>query len=198
VSTRTPCRLAAGGLLLAVFAGGCARPQATDPGAADAARTRDAQPVPTASFLEPCEPARDSKRVTGGLPSVTLRCLGPGPAVDPAALRDRPTVVNLWATWCLPCQKEMPALQRIHERFGDQVRFLGVDSRDDAGRAVEFLRTVGVTYAQTVDPDGELLRQLGIPGLPVTVVLDSDGRVAHQKIGEITESELTAKIRAVM
>jgi cytochrome c biogenesis protein CcmG/thiol:disulfide interchange protein DsbE len=198
MSARTPCRLAAGGLLLAVFAGGCARPQAADPGAIDAARTGDAQPAPTASFLEPCQPARDTERVTGGLPSVTLRCLGPGPTVDPAALRDRPTVVNLWATWCLPCQKEMPALQRIHERFGDQVRFLGVDSRDDAGKAVEFLRTVGVTYAQTVDPDGELLRQLGIPGLPVTVVLDSDGRVAHQKIGEITESELTDKIRAVM
>ena len=118
--------------------------------------------------------------------------------MDPAALRGRPTVVNLWATWCLPCQREMPILQRVHERFGEQVRFLGVDTRDDAAAAVEFLRAIGVTYPQTVDPDGDLLHQLRIPGLPVTVVLDRHGRVAHRKVGPIKEPELTEQVRALL
>jgi cytochrome c biogenesis protein CcmG/thiol:disulfide interchange protein DsbE len=92
----------------------------------------------------------------------------------------------------------MPELQRVSDEFGDQVRFVGVDTKDDAAGAVEFLRTVGVTYAQTLDPDGDLLRLLRIPGLPVTVVLDREGRIAYRKVGLITESELTEAIRAVM
>jgi len=198
VNARHGCRVASWGLLLGVFIGGCTPAQPSEPAATGAVDDGYGEPVPTASFLDPCEGTGDARPAPGGLPPVTLRCLGPGPALDPAALRGRPTVVNLWATWCLPCQREMPALQRVHERFGDKVRFVGVDTRDDVGGAVEFLRMVGVTYSQTVDPDGDLLRRLRIPGLPVTVLLDREGRVAYRKVGPITESELTEQIRAVM
>jgi cytochrome c biogenesis protein CcmG, thiol:disulfide interchange protein DsbE len=197
VNARPGCRVASWTLLLGVFIGGCTPAQPSEPAATGAVDDRYGEPVPTASFLDPCETTGDARPAPGGLPSMALRCLGPGP-VDPAALRGRPTVVNLWATWCLPCQREMPALQRVHERLGDQVRFVGVDTRDDDAGAVAFLRAVGVTYSQAVDPDGDLLRRLRIPGLPVTVLLDREGRVAYRKVGPITESGLTAQIRAVM
>jgi cytochrome c biogenesis protein CcmG/thiol:disulfide interchange protein DsbE len=196
VSTRNAVRVWAATLMFGMLLGACGDAQTGEPRAADAYPYAD--PMPTASFVEPCEGAAGSRPVAGGLPSMTLRCLGPGPAVDPATLRGRPTVVNLWATWCLPCQREMPALQRVHERFGDGVRFVGVDTRDDAAGAVEFLRTVGVTYAQTVDLDGELLRRLRIPGLPNTVVLDRDGRIAYKTVGPIKEAQLNAQLQAVL
>jgi cytochrome c biogenesis protein CcmG/thiol:disulfide interchange protein DsbE len=54
--------------------------------------------------------------------------LSAGPTVDPARLGGSPVLVNLWASWCVPCQQEMPALQRAYARYGRQVRFVGVDT----------------------------------------------------------------------
>ncbi|MGI8693582.1 MAG: TlpA family protein disulfide reductase [Geodermatophilaceae bacterium] len=123
------------------------------------------------------------------LPTLQLPCLTPGPDIDLAALRGRPVLINLWASWCVPCREEMPLLQAAHERYGEQVQFLGVDTMDSADLAADFLVETGVTYPQLVDVDGDLLHHLRIPGLPVTVVLDADGRVATKHIGELsTES----------
>lgn len=124
------------------------------------------------------------------LPPLRLPCLVPGPAVDLSALAGRPVLVNLWATWCGPCRDEMPLLQAAHLRHGDQVQFLGVNTQDTTDAAAAFLPDVGVTYPQVVDPDGDLLDHLRIPGLPVTVLLDADGRITAQHIGELDPNTL--------
>ena len=64
------------------------------------------------------------------LDSIELPCLTPGPAADLAKLRGRPVLVNMWASWCGPCRDEMPILTAAHERLGDQVQFLGVNTAD--------------------------------------------------------------------
>lgn len=124
------------------------------------------------------------------LPPLRLPCLTPGPAIDLSALRGRPVLVNLWASWCGPCRDEMPLLQSSYERYGEDVQFLGVDTQDATEPAAEFLADAGVTYPQVVDVNGDLLGQLRIPGLPVTVVLDADGRIAGKHIGELTQSSI--------
>jgi cytochrome c biogenesis protein CcmG/thiol:disulfide interchange protein DsbE len=123
------------------------------------------------------------------LPELTLPCLTDGPGVAMARLGGRPTVVNLWATWCVPCRQEMPALQAAHSRYRD-VQFLGVDTKDRNDWAQEFLPLVNVRYPQVVDTDGRLLAALRSPGLPVTVVLDRDGRIVGRQIGRISDTEL--------
>ncbi len=85
----------------------------------------------------------------------------------------------------------MPILQAAHERFGDRVQFVGVDTRDGAPPAAEFLQAVGVTYPQLADPDAQLLKQLRIPGLPVTLMLASDGRVLDRHIGAFEGESLS-------
>lgn len=116
-----------------------------------------------------------SPPVAGGLPEVTLPCLGGGPGVDLAALRG-PLVVNLWAQWCDPCREELPYFARLH-RSGVDV--LGVDFQDaQPGAALALAERAGVTYPSVADVDGVLEAPLRVPGMPTTALLDGDGRVA--------------------
>ncbi len=119
------------------------------------------------------------------MPPLRLPCLTPGPDIDLAALRGRPVLVNLWASWCGPCRDEMPVLQAAHDRYGEQVQFVGVDTKDAVGSAAAFLVELGVTYPQIADVDGQLLGHLRVPGLPVTVVLNAEGAIVDRHVGEL-------------
>lgn len=133
----------------------------------------------------------------GRLQDRGLPCLTKGPAVNPARLVGRPVVVNLWATWCGPCREEMPLLQEVSRRDEGKVEFVGVNTRDRADWAAEYLGELGVTYPEVVDSQGELLTSLRSPGLPTTVVLDRQGNVAGRQIGKISEQKLTDLIDEV-
>ena len=97
---------------------------------------------------------------------------------------------NLWATWCVPCRKEMPALQAASERLEGRVVFVGVNHQDGRSPAAEFEREVGVTYPSGYDPDGAVARDFGVVGLPTTVLVDARGRIVARSLGELTENEL--------
>jgi cytochrome c biogenesis protein CcmG, thiol:disulfide interchange protein DsbE len=131
------------------------------------------------SGVEPC-PATDpgSTPVEAGLPDVTLPCLGGGRAVHLAGLRGRPTVLNLWASWCTPCREELPVLQQFYQRADGKVRMLGVDFEDtQADAALKLLQDSGVTYPQVADFDKRIDEGLGRHPVPMTVLVDADGRV---------------------
>lgn len=121
-----------------------------------------------------------------GLPQLRLPCLVEGEDVQLANIAGRPTLINLWATWCAPCRAEMPLLQRAYETYGDRVGFLGVNTLDDVSLAVEFLDDVEITYAHVVDADGGLMTELGLPGLPVTLAVNAAGRVITRHAGPVT------------
>ena len=133
--------------------------------------------------VEPCRPG-DGPPVEGGLPEVTLPCLGGGVDVDLSSLRG-PMVVNLWASWCGPCREEMPILQAFHERHGDEVSVLGIDYQDQqVTGAMELVSETGVTYPLLADPQGTLDGAAPLPrmqGLPFLAFVDADGRVVHQE-----------------
>ena len=133
----------------------------------------------------------------GGLPPLVLPCLGGGPDVHLDQLRGKPLVVNLWASWCGPCREELPLLKQLHERAGDNVRLLGVDFADpQPAAALELAAISGVTYPQVSDPDGQLRSPLRILGLPVTVLVGPDGRVAYTKYGPVLSyDELAGLVR---
>lgn len=132
-----------------------------------------------------CEP-RSARSDLGDLPDLELPCLGGGSAVELRELTGRPTIMNLWASWCGPCREEMPMLQEAFEDHGDTVRFLGVDTRDTAAAALSFLSDSGVGYPQVADVDAALLEDLGVPGLPITLAVDSAGRIVTTQIGQMT------------
>ncbi|MCZ2818003.1 TlpA family protein disulfide reductase [Modestobacter sp. VKM Ac-2984] len=184
-----------GGLLTAALLAGCAT---TEPSATtsrtEPAPAGEAPPAPACEHLpEEIVPAG-----VDALPPLTLPCLGPGPDVALDRLTGRPTLVNLWATWCAPCREEMPMLQDAHARHDEQVRFLGVDVQDDPDAARWFLDEHDIDYPHAVDAGGELLRELGMRGLPVTLALDPDGRVIDRVVGQLTSEDLQRLIDALL
>jgi thiol-disulfide isomerase/thioredoxin len=120
----------------------------------------------------------------GGLPQVTLPCLGGGRDVDLSSLRG-PMVVNLWASWCGPCRKEMPILQDFHERYDDRVQVIGIDYQDvQTQAALDLVKETGVTYPLLADPQSALSGAAPFPvlrGLPFLALVDTDGRVVHRE-----------------
>lgn len=146
--------------------------------------------------IEPCRPGGAA---SSALPDLTLPCLGGGPSVNLATLTG-PMVVNLWYAGCKPCEKEMPALQAFHERYGEQVRVLGVDYQDIyPGVALELARETGATYPQLADPGGDLNGREPFPimrGAPYLGFVDESGRIVHSKFGGIESvDELVELVR---
>tara|TARA_R110002051_G_scaffold154334_1_gene226531 strand:- start:193 stop:987 length:795 start_codon:yes stop_codon:yes gene_type:complete len=117
-----------------------------------------------------------------------------GGAVNLAAADGRPTVINLWATWCPPCRREMPALARAQDAHPD-VRFLFINQGEGQGQVADWLAGAGLEL------DNVLLdRAMAVPvhygtvGLPVTLFLGSDGRLARAHVGEIAPEQIDAEI----
>jgi len=95
-------------------------------------------------------------------------------------------ILNFWATWCAPCVREMPALDRAHAALaGDGIDVLTISEDRDAPRAApKFFDKNGITNLEPLfDRRGKLLRALGVPGLPTTVVFDRTGREIGRVIG---------------
>jgi thiol-disulfide isomerase/thioredoxin len=136
---------------------------------------------------------------SGPLPTVSGRTVQGGTFV-PAEYRGHVTVVNFWATWCAPCRREQPQLQRVwrHER-GDGVVMVGVNYRDDAAAARDWVRTYDVGYPSVVDPSGSYAATFGFAGLPATYVADAQGQLRYRFYGAVTEPALErvlAQVRA--
>lgn len=128
--------------------------------------------------------------VAGGLPDLILGCLGSGRQINLAALRGKPMVINFWAQWCGPCRAEAPHFKEFAERAGDHVLLIGIDFADpDPGKAIEFARYAGWKYPQLADPLRQTAGPVRFSGIPVTIFVDSQGRIVHRAIGAVGSAE---------
>ena len=115
------------------------------------------------------------------LPDVTLASLTSGEGVDLASLRG-PMVVNLWASWCTPCVRELPLYQAFAEKYDGKVDVVGIDWQDtNLEKARQLATRSGVEYPLYADPDGKIRAR----GLPKLILLDDDGAVAFEQYVEI-------------
>ncbi len=141
----------------------------------------------------PAAPAGVSVAEKGGIvPAMTLSDSSGQPVTIPAAWAGRPTLVNLWATWCAPCLKEMPDLQAFADAQGATgVRVVGI-ALDDAAAVAAFLRQHGITYPVLLDAAGpaDAGVRLGNPAgvLPYSVLVSDDGRLLKTRIGPFTDA----------
>ncbi|MEO6226407.1 MAG: TlpA disulfide reductase family protein [Thermomonas sp.] len=131
------------------------------------------------------------------VPTMTLADSTGTKVTFPGSWVGRPTLINLWATWCAPCLKEMPELQAfVGEQGSTGVRVVGI-ALDDAAAVNEFLHAHAINYPSLVDAPGtaDAGVRLGNPAgvLPYTVLIDAKGRLQKTRIGpfesgkEITE-----------
>ena len=106
------------------------------------------------------------------------------------ALRGRPVLLNVWATWCHPCRQEIPALQKIHRtRRGLEVVGVSIDEpgQDDEIRA--FLRRYGATYPIWLDPDDRVSSTFATVGVPTTFLIGADGTLLWKHVGPVSAED---------
>ena len=142
------------------------------------------------------EPERFQPLATGQpAPAYAVRTLsGDTVHVGAAALGAAgPTLLNVWATWCIPCQREFPELQRLHERYGARgLRVLAVSvDRGGDDKVAAFVRDHGATFTIGHDPDAQVQERYQTMGVPESFLIAADGTLLWRRVGELPASDPT-------
>jgi cytochrome c biogenesis protein CcmG/thiol:disulfide interchange protein DsbE len=109
-------------------------------------------------------------------------------------LRGYPVVLNVWASWCVPCKKEAPVLAASARAHAGEVVFLGMDVQDFVSDARHFLRKYDAPYVSVRDGSGKASSAYGLTGVPETFYIDARGRAVAHSLGEVSRRELEAGI----
>lgn len=117
--------------------------------------------------------------------------------VNLSEMSDRPMVVNLWATWCPPCRREMPVLAEAQQSQSD-IEFVFVNEGEGPDQIREYLQAEGLSLDNVLlDPFSSLMHEMGARGLPTTLFFDADGRLVDFHMGELTRAGLASKMQAL-
>ncbi len=121
--------------------------------------------------------------IGGSLRDATLQGLN-GPSINLSAFRGRPLLINVWASWCGPCRQEMASLERLAWRFENQsFAMIGISTDDSANQAQSFLKNTNATISHFIDHGLQMENMLGASKLPLTVLVDANGRVLEKIYG---------------
>jgi thiol-disulfide isomerase/thioredoxin len=147
----------------------------------------------------PDEPAQSS--VIGTEAQLTLTDLS-GIDQSLTAYRGRIVILNFWATWCVPCRKEMPDLAAIQNEFaplGVQVIGAAADSQDDRPRVMEFIRQTRLNFPIWLGASADDMRRFGLgSALPGTVIIGRDGKIAGSIRGIVSRDDLVRQLRLLL
>lgn len=110
-------------------------------------------------------------------------------------LKGRMVVLNFWATWCEPCKQEMPALDRINDKYGDQIIVLGVNKLESTDTIAEFAASIGVKFPLISNPKGDIPELYGVRNLPTTYFILPDGQIGQWQPGGLNEDEMIGIIQ---
>jgi thiol-disulfide isomerase/thioredoxin len=113
-------------------------------------------------------------------------------------VRGTPLVVNVWASWCEPCERELPLLAEAARAHSDEIQFLGVDVLDTLEPARAFLDRFDVPYPNVFDATGAIRDALGSLGQPVTAFYAADGELVEKVDGELSRNVLAENLAALV
>ena len=128
------------------------------------------------------------------MPKVALTTLAGEPTDLARQAAGKPTVVNLWATWCPPCRREMPVLAAAQKKE-TEIRFVFADQGENAAAVHRYLGETRLDIANVLlDVDGAIGREVGTMGLPTTLFYNAEGRLVDTHIGALSEATLASKL----
>lgn len=111
----------------------------------------------------------------------------------------KPVVINFWASWCAPCKREASDLEEVYQFFKNrEVQFIGIASDDTIADAKKFIKEYKVTYPNGMDENEDISKKYSVLTLPITFVIDREGKISFKKIGQISADKLKKEIRKVL
>jgi len=131
-------------------------------------------------------------------PGFELPRLGGGEPVSLAGLRGNVVLVNFWATWCKPCEDEMPSMERLYRSLeGDSFELVAVSVDDDPGLVESFRQRLDISFPIALDPDQEVSRLYQTTGFPESLLVDRSGTVVERYVGPRDWSIYRERIQAL-
>lgn len=130
---------------------------------------------------------RTSPLINKPVPDFKLKTFD-GDSLTLNKLKGNAIVINFWASWCIPCIKEVRILNYASEHYNNQpVKIIGVNIWDDEKAAREFITTHSAEFINGFDPEGRIQVDFGVSGVPETFFINKNGIIVHKYSGELTE-----------
>lgn len=179
-------------LVLALLLSGCQQANAKDISVETAVTNRSNIGIETAVSMPTATRQETSERSAPefALPDLFKDAI----TIELSMYAGRPLVVNFWASWCAPCREEMPALQEMYEQNRDDgLVLLGINQTymDDLESARNFVKALNLSFPNARDDEGQVSEKaFRVIGLPTTVFITRDGKIAHVQIGQLTDTQI--------
>jgi thiol-disulfide isomerase/thioredoxin len=107
-----------------------------------------------------------------------------GQQVSLQQYRGKVVFLNFWATWCIPCREEMPALERLHQTYQAQdLAIISIDLKEGADQVKAFFQKHGLSFPSLLDPNGTVFRDYLVAGMPTTYLIDRNGTLLARGVG---------------
>ena len=147
------------------------------------------------------EPAQNAEDAREPAPDFTV-IDGDGNAVKLSDFLGKPVIINFWATWCGPCQVEMPYFDTAWKEYGDQIEFMMVNLTDGFQDTVdgvkEFIEDAGYSFPVYYDTEYSGAQAYGVYSIPMTILVDAEGGLYYGMIGTMSEEKLESAIRSLL
>lgn len=137
---------------------------------------RSSMPTPVPDIVTQGKPAPDFTAQTAN-----------GETIHLSDYRGQTVALNFWATWCAPCEVEMPALQRASQRLEGDLVVLGVNAMEPVDDVRAYMDELGLTFPAVLDPEGEIIDTYEVRVFPTTVWIDANGVVVAEHYGALTD-----------
>ena len=157
-------------------------------------------PVPPTNELKSSEQNISVSPMTGyRVPPFSLPSFPDSKPISLADYQGKPLLINIWASWCPPCQAETPDLVKAYANYGDKVRFIGVNltSQDSLPDVTTFIRKYGIKYPIVLDTKGTVAQQYQAMSIPTSIFVNRQGIIVDRVVGEITPQILEADLQKI-
>ncbi|MGL4982901.1 MAG: TlpA family protein disulfide reductase [Treponemataceae bacterium] len=111
--------------------------------------------------------------------------------------RGKPVFLNFWATWCPPCVKEMPAMEKIHQNYSQNITVLAVNVGEQIKPVRDFINKNKLTFSILLDRQSSIARVYSVQAIPTTFILDDKGVIVAVRRGTLTEKEMQELVAKV-
>ena len=129
-------------------------------------------------------------------PDFQLQTLG-GKTVRLSGLRGQPVLINFWATWCGPCQMEMPLIQKYYRKYSPDLVVLAVNNDEPPGDVQAFIDQMKLTFPVLLDPGVQVENQYRIRAFPTSLFIDTEGLIRYEHIGILNEQQLVQYLKQI-